>query len=158
MRDRLEVRDGARRTEDLDQLPATVSVEEAGALLGLSRRSAYRAMERGELPVLRFGRRLLVPSAKLLVLLGLRPNSASTACATPTPAAPARGRQPQGRLGATRPQLGRLHARHLRTRHAGHAARSCRALLRAVLAPLDPDDPLARPDGGEGRDAQEEET
>jgi excisionase family DNA binding protein len=63
----------AELLEREDTLPPTVSVEEAGRLLGLSRRSAYRAVERGELPVLRFGRRLLVPTAKLLVMLGVRP-------------------------------------------------------------------------------------
>lgn len=55
-----------------EALPPTVSVEEAGELLGISRRSAYRAAERGELPVVRVGRRILVPSAKLLALLGVR--------------------------------------------------------------------------------------
>jgi excisionase family DNA binding protein len=57
---------------EADDLPPTVSVEQAGKLLGLSRRSAYRAVERGEIPVLRFGRRLLVPTARLLVMLGVR--------------------------------------------------------------------------------------
>ena len=56
---------------DLETLPPTVTVAEAGELLGISRRSAYRAVERGELPVLRLGRRLVVPSAKLLELLGV---------------------------------------------------------------------------------------
>ncbi len=55
----------------LDQLPATLSVEEAGELLGISRRSAYRAAARGELPTVRLGRRLVVPTPKLLAMLGL---------------------------------------------------------------------------------------
>lgn len=55
----------------VDQLPPTISVEHAGELLGISRRSAYRAASRGELPAIRVGRRLLVPTAKLLDLLGL---------------------------------------------------------------------------------------
>ena len=38
--------------------PATVTIDEAAALLGLSRSPAYRAAARGELPTLRFGRRL----------------------------------------------------------------------------------------------------
>ena len=50
--------------------PATMTVEEAGELLGLSRSSAYRAAARGELPTLRFGRRLVVPTRRLLTLLG----------------------------------------------------------------------------------------
>lgn len=56
---------------ELHELPPTVSVEEAGQLLGISRRSAYRAVNRGEIPVLRLGRRMLVPSAKLLAMLGI---------------------------------------------------------------------------------------
>ncbi len=54
-----------------DQLPPTISVEHAGSILGVSRRAAYRAVHRGELPAVRIGRRLLVPSAKLLDLLGI---------------------------------------------------------------------------------------
>lgn len=50
--------------------PATMTIEEAGELLGLSRSSAYRAAARGELPTLRFGRRLVVPTRRLLALLG----------------------------------------------------------------------------------------
>lgn len=51
-------------------LPLTVSVERAGELLGIGRRTAYRAAAAGELPTVRIGRRLLVPTAKLLRLLG----------------------------------------------------------------------------------------
>ncbi len=51
--------------------PTTLTVEEAGRLLGLSRSSAYRAAARGELPTLRFGRRLIVPTGRLLAILGL---------------------------------------------------------------------------------------
>jgi excisionase family DNA binding protein len=49
---------------------ATISVTEAGELLGLARGSAYAAANRGEIPTRRFGRRLLVPVAALLALLG----------------------------------------------------------------------------------------
>ena len=51
--------------------PATMSVEAAGQLLGISRSAAYRAANAGTLPALRVGRRLLVPTAKLHQLLGL---------------------------------------------------------------------------------------
>lgn len=60
---------------DLETLPPTMTVAEAGELLGISRRSAYRAVERGDLPALRLGRRLVVPSLKLLELLGVNPLS-----------------------------------------------------------------------------------
>lgn len=53
--------------------PATMTVEEAGRLLGISRRSAYRAAAAGHLPIIRLGRRMLVPTAKLHNMLGLLP-------------------------------------------------------------------------------------
>lgn len=53
-----------------DQQP-TVTVEEAGRLLGLSRGSAYEAAKRGDLPTIRIGRRYLVPTAPLRRMLGL---------------------------------------------------------------------------------------
>lgn len=56
---------------DTTTLPPTLTVEQAGEMLGISRRSAYRAAARGELPTLKLGRRLLVPTARLLALLGL---------------------------------------------------------------------------------------
>ena len=49
----------------------TCTVPEAGALLGIGRDAAYSAAERGEIPTLRLGRRLVVPVAKLLQLVGL---------------------------------------------------------------------------------------
>ena len=41
--------------------PETYSVPEAGRRLGLGRNASYEAARRGELPVLRFGRKLVVP-------------------------------------------------------------------------------------------------
>lgn len=48
----------------------TLTVEQAAKLLEIGRGTAYEAARRGELPTIRFGRRLLVPRAKLLALLG----------------------------------------------------------------------------------------
>ncbi len=48
----------------------TLTVEEAGKLLGVSRGLAYEAARRGEIPTIRLGRRLLVPRARLLELVG----------------------------------------------------------------------------------------
>jgi excisionase family DNA binding protein len=45
---------------DSDQQIMTMSVPEAGRLLGLSRNAAYEAARRREIPVLRFGRKLRV--------------------------------------------------------------------------------------------------
>lgn len=50
--------------------PLTISVEDAARLLGISRGLAYEAARRGELPVIRLGRRLLVPRQRLLELVG----------------------------------------------------------------------------------------
>jgi excisionase family DNA binding protein len=54
----------------IEDLPPTLTVEAAGKLLGLSRSSAYRAAERGELPTLQLAGRLHVPTARLMSMLG----------------------------------------------------------------------------------------
>jgi excisionase family DNA binding protein len=59
----------------VDDYPTTMTIEQAGELLGLSRSSAYRAAARGELPTLRFGRRLIVPTRRLLDILGFQDRS-----------------------------------------------------------------------------------
>ena len=48
----------------------TLTVEEAAEVLGVSRDIAYRAIETGQIPSLRLGRRIVIPTAKLLDLLG----------------------------------------------------------------------------------------
>lgn len=57
----------------LDQLRAvtTVSVRDAGAWLGMSTASAYRAAADGTMPTIRVGKTLRVPTPKLLALVGL---------------------------------------------------------------------------------------
>lgn len=47
-----------------------LSVEEAGALLGISRDLAYDLVARGELPSVRLGRRVVVPRKALEDALG----------------------------------------------------------------------------------------
>ena len=47
----------------------TYSVTEAARLLGISRTKAYECIRTGELPALRFGRRIVVPAAQLDRLL-----------------------------------------------------------------------------------------
>jgi excisionase family DNA binding protein len=56
---------------DVDGLPTVLTVEQAGRLLGLGRTASYDAVRRGELPVLRFGRRLVVPTNAILRMLAL---------------------------------------------------------------------------------------
>lgn len=54
----------------------TVSVEEAGRLLGISRGHAYALVNRGEIPRLRLGRRIVVPLRALDRLLDLPDDAA----------------------------------------------------------------------------------
>lgn len=49
----------------------TLSVEEAGRLVGLGRSASYDAARRGEIPTLKFGRRVVVPTAAFCRLLGI---------------------------------------------------------------------------------------
>jgi excisionase family DNA binding protein len=49
----------------------TMTVEEAGALLGISRSSAYEACRRGEIPALRIGSRWIIPTISIRAMLGL---------------------------------------------------------------------------------------
>ena len=54
----------------------TVTIPEAAELLGVSRNLAYTLARQGELagiPVLRLGRRMVLPRARLEAQLGLRP-------------------------------------------------------------------------------------
>lgn len=49
----------------------TCSVEQASQILEIGRSTAYAAVRDGSLPVLRVRNRLLVPTAKLLAMLGV---------------------------------------------------------------------------------------
>jgi excisionase family DNA binding protein len=61
----------ADQLKDLMKQP-TVSIEDAGKILDLSRNSAYRAVKAGEIPSIRLGRLFRVPMAKLCELLGMK--------------------------------------------------------------------------------------
>lgn len=68
--------------------PLVLTVGEAGRLLGISRAFAYELAARGELPVIRLGRRLLVPKRALLEMVGAVPEGPAgeprADCATST--------------------------------------------------------------------------
>jgi excisionase family DNA binding protein len=49
----------------------TVTVEEAATILGVGRNKAYEAARSGEIPIIRIGKRLLVPLAALQRLLAV---------------------------------------------------------------------------------------
>ncbi|MGI8578630.1 MAG: helix-turn-helix domain-containing protein [Nocardioidaceae bacterium] len=56
---------------DANERPTLTVWPEVAGILGLSKASAYAAVERGEIPALRIGRRLLVPTAALRRMLQL---------------------------------------------------------------------------------------
>ena len=49
----------------------TLSVEETAILLSYSRNHAYQAVKDGDLPSIRFGRAIRIPTAKLREMLGV---------------------------------------------------------------------------------------
>lgn len=49
----------------------TITVTRVAELLGVARGTAYQAVRAGAIPSLRIGRRILIPTAKVLTLLGL---------------------------------------------------------------------------------------
>jgi len=57
------------QSEELER--RTVSVEEAGRILGISRGAAYTHARDGSIPTIRLGKRLLVPKAALDKLLAV---------------------------------------------------------------------------------------
>jgi excisionase family DNA binding protein len=54
---------------------ATISVIRAGEILGLSKDLAYQAARENQMPVVRIGKRFLVPTEKLAAMLGFRPEA-----------------------------------------------------------------------------------
>jgi excisionase family DNA binding protein len=57
-----------------DLLPPLLTMEEACKVLRINKSSGYKAAREGELPCIRFGRRVYVPSAELLALVGIKVN------------------------------------------------------------------------------------
>lgn len=71
----------SHRTPDTDwRAQPTISVEEAGKILGVGRSTAYAlAQPGGVIPTLKLGRRIVVPVAKLRALLGETHENSATA-------------------------------------------------------------------------------
>ncbi len=67
---------------DLEELrisrAAVVTVAQAAAVFCVDVRTVTRAIENGELPALRLGRRVLIPRLPLLAALGVRVDDALT--------------------------------------------------------------------------------
>jgi excisionase family DNA binding protein len=53
-------------------LPLFLEVEEAAKLIGIGRSTAYDLVRRGDIPTVRFGRRIRVPRGALLALAGFQ--------------------------------------------------------------------------------------
>lgn len=58
-----------RRDEETDVVRRTYTVHEAADLLGISRSTAYECVRTGELPSLRFRRRIVIPAHALEELI-----------------------------------------------------------------------------------------
>ncbi len=59
--------------------PLTVTVAQAASALGISDKVGYELVRSGQLPSLRLGRRVVVPTWGLLRLLGIEPGPAEPA-------------------------------------------------------------------------------
>jgi len=51
------------------EIERTMTILEAAAILGISRNAAYEAAKTGQIPIIRIGKRILVPRAALDRLL-----------------------------------------------------------------------------------------
>lgn len=61
---------GRKLTAGIPAERLTLTVEEAAELLGIGRGTAYEAVRLHQIPSVRVGRRILVPRAALMAMLG----------------------------------------------------------------------------------------
>ena len=57
--------------QQLRDLPPTLTVEEAARLFRIGRNQAYEAVAAGTLPAIRVGRRWVIPTVRVLRMLGV---------------------------------------------------------------------------------------
>ncbi len=69
----------------------TLTVDETAVILQISRSTLYDALRAGEVPCIRVGRRVLVPTARLRDLLGLGADARIAASEQPTRSQPDEG-------------------------------------------------------------------
>jgi excisionase family DNA binding protein len=67
--------DPAERTLPNPGTEPTITVERAGAVLGIGRAAAYAAVRAGEIPSIKLGHRIVVPTAALLRMLDVVPSA-----------------------------------------------------------------------------------
>lgn len=58
-----------KRTRGFDDLPAVLTPREAATLLRIGRNGIYEAIQRGQIPSLKIGRKILIPKTPLIALL-----------------------------------------------------------------------------------------
>jgi excisionase family DNA binding protein len=63
--------------KERDQERATYTLDKAATILGISRAVAYQAARRGEIPTIRFGKRIVVPRRALERMLEGQNNTAA---------------------------------------------------------------------------------
>ncbi len=72
-----ETLDDLPGTRRFDDLPPTLTVPAAATLLGVGRTLGYELARSNQIPVLRLGNRLVVPTRRLLAMLGEEVDPAS---------------------------------------------------------------------------------
>lgn len=65
--------------DSIDRIPTTptISVDEFAAVVGISRGSAFNAVKNGEVPALRFGKRIRIPTAAVARMLEIDDTAAA---------------------------------------------------------------------------------
>jgi excisionase family DNA binding protein len=66
---------GGRKPRRLGDGKLCYTVPEAAALIGVSRNNGYELAKRGEIPTIRFGKRIMVPKVKFHRMFGEYPES-----------------------------------------------------------------------------------
>jgi len=64
---------GIARPRTINDTKLCYTIPEAAQLLGFSRNFGYQLAREGELPIIRFGKRMLVPKAAFHKMLGVSP-------------------------------------------------------------------------------------
>lgn len=68
---------------DTTTQPLTLTVEQAAKVLGISRSTAYELVHTGDIPSLRLGRRIVVPTAQLAERLGSTVDAVASPATSP---------------------------------------------------------------------------
>ncbi|GAP57295.1 hypothetical protein AHiyo1_01190 [Arthrobacter sp. Hiyo1] len=66
----------SKEVQDILSKP-TATVEEAGRVLGIGRRQAYEGVRQKEIPSLRIGKRIVIPTRRLIAMIDGEPPAAA---------------------------------------------------------------------------------